>query len=235
MADASGDIAAVRRASPAAEQAWIVSTLQSEIARPAIRVWLYDSPAVILGRSRRADPAIEQRARQAGLALLERLTGGGAVLAGSWMIGATVILPPAHPRVEASIPGSFRWFGLAHAAWLDGAGIRVRTEASPVRARQDPLSWACFAGLSHWEATVDDRKVVGLAQARRRHGIVYASGTLIGHCPWQMLAAVLGAPEGDAQQLARRTASCAEILESPPSAEVLADGLLEALASACLS
>lgn len=224
--------AAVCAADAAAEQFWIASALGEPVSAPRLRIWAYRRPAVVLGRSRRADAAVAQEAARAGVQLCARPSGGGAVLAGPWLLGASVILPPQHALVAASIPRSFRWLGEAHAAWLQDIGVAARAAAAPPASNDAALSWACFGSLSHWEVEAVGRKIVGLAQARRRHGVLFSAGILISLPPWEVLCDVLGQPCAQAQALARRTVSCSETLGKCPDAETLAPSLLRALSEA---
>lgn len=219
-------------AEAADEQSWIASALGEPILAPRLRVWSYRGPAVVLGLSRRADAAVAEAAARAGVHLCARPSGGGAVLAGPWLLGASVILPPQHALVAANIPRSFRWLGEVHAAWLQDLGVAARAVAAPPARDDAVLSWACFGRLSHWEVDADGRKIVGLAQARRRHGVLFSAGTLISRSPWPMLCDVLGQPDAHAQTLAGRTVSCSEILGQPMDTESVAPTLLRALSEA---
>jgi lipoate-protein ligase A len=163
--------------------------------------------------------------------LCVRQSGGGAVLAGPWVLGATVILPSRHPLVVSSIPQSYRWFGLAHAAWLQGMGIGARAVRHP-QPEDRSLAWACFASVSHWELEVSGRKIVGLAQARRRSAVLLSSAALIAAPPWQLLCDVLEASHAHAAILAERTLSYAQITGRCPAAEALARPLLTRLLGA---
>jgi lipoate-protein ligase A len=191
---------------PAEEQRWNAEALAGGVDLPAVRVWTYDRAAVVLGRSQRADDAHAARARRAGVDLYERATGGGAVLVGPWMLAASVVLPPDHPLVDRSIAASYEWIGEAHASWLRDAGIPARIVPRPT----DPgeLRWACFAGRSHGEVEVDGRKIVGLAQARRRAGVLFSAGMLLSTPAWEVLCDVMGKPAEAARSLEERTTSC---------------------------
>jgi lipoate---protein ligase len=224
--------AAVRRASAAEEQQWSAVMLREPVAEPALRTWVYREPAVILGCSARPQARQRERAAAAGMEFCVRQSGGGAVLAGPWLLGASVVLPPRHPLVTTSIAQSFRWLGLAHQAWLRSLGIAAHAVTAPVAPRDNALRWACFGGLSHWEVAVGDRKIVGLAQARRRNGVLFCAGVLIAAPPWELLCDVLELPRAQALDLAGRTTSCAEVLGAPASAEALAPSLLRALSAA---
>jgi lipoate-protein ligase A len=213
---------------------WIELALREPLARPALHVWDYAAPAVVLGCSARPSGAMLERARAAGVLLCRRPTGGGAVLAGPWLLGASVALPARHPLAEAGIARSFRWFGLAHAAWLRGIGVAARAVPEARALRESALPWACFASLSHWEVEAGGGKIVGLAQCRRRNGTVFSSAVLVAAPPWELLCSVLGEPRSHAALLAERTRSCAQLLARPPQAGALAPSLLECLAGAIM-
>lgn len=204
---------------------WIELALREPVVQPAVRVWAYGAPAVVLGCSRPQTGAMSKRADLAGVALCKRQTGGGAVLAGPWLLGASVVLPARHPLVLASVPPSYRWFGLVHAAWLDAIGVAARALPRP-QAPHEAAAWACFASLSHWEVQAQGCKIVGLAQCRRRNGIVFSSGVLLGPPPWELMCEVLDEPHAHATALAERTTSCAQVLARPVDGAALAESLL---------
>ena len=214
------------------EQRWIGSALRETAVAPLVRVWTYPRPAVVLGCAQRPNRDVSARAAASGVDLCVRPTGGGAVLAGPWLIGSSVILPPGHPFIVESIPQSFRWLGLAHAAWLQDAGIEAHAVSRGETRSDGASSWACFASLSHWESEAGGGKIVGLSQARRRSGVLLSSAVLIGPCPWGLLCDILGQPRQHAAMLARHTSSCAQILGRPTPPEQLAQSLLRALSGA---
>ncbi len=196
------------------EQAWNVHALEQRVDRPRFQVWRYRAPAVVLGCSQRAAPAVLQRAQAYGIEIVERRSGGGAVLVGPWMVGVSVALPPDHPLCGTSLVGSYRWLGLLHARALRSVGVEAHArppdQTHPQR-RDDPLTWACFGSFSPWEvASRDGRKLVGLAQVRRSGGILMVGGTLVDHPPWALLTRVLSRTVGEADALQARAAACAE-------------------------
>ncbi len=224
-----GAAAAVCDGTAVDEQDWIAGVFREPILQPHVRVWIYRRPALVLGCSARPDADLAKRAAAAGMDLCVRPSGGGAVLAGPWLLGASVVLPANDAFVAASIPGSFRWLGLAHAAWLRDLGIAARAVPAPVAFAGAALRWSCFGSLSYWEVESCGRKIVGLAQSRRRNGVLFSSGILIEPSPWERLCDMLGQPGEDAAELAGRTVSCAERLEAPAEAARLAQSLLDRL------
>jgi lipoate-protein ligase A len=214
------------------EQHWAASMLLAPVASPHVRVWTCARPGVALGRAQRRDPYMALRAKADIIDLCRRATGGGALLAGPWLLGTSVVLPAGHAFVSADMDESFRWFGQLHADWLAGFGIDAKC-VPPAQARSDrSLAWACFGGLSPWDVEVSGRKIVALSQARTRNGVLLGSAVLVGPPPWALLCDVMGMWSGYVGMLARRTASCAQVMGRLPSTPVLGLALLHALEGA---
>lgn len=187
------------------EQLWNEAQLQQRVHAPAFRLWRYRQPVVVLGCSQRR--LLAEVDSRTGLEVLLRESGGGAVLTGPWMLGLSVALPPGHPLVSSSPVGSYRWLGEAIAQTLRGGGIPADAVApQDLRARVATGApagpdWACFGGLSPWEVLSGGRKIAGLAQVRRAHGVLLVGGVLLDRSPWTLLCETLARPTQDAQRL----------------------------------
>jgi len=178
---------------------------------------------------------------RADVEVLVRAAGGGAVLVGPWMLGVSALLPAAHPLAACDTVPSYRWLGECLAQSLQQVGIGA-SALSPERLRarrgERPApapDWACFGGLSPWEVLVGERKIAGLAQVRRRHGVLLVAGVLLQPPPWTLLCDLLGRPIEEAQRLALATTSCAEEradAEPEPLQAALCQALAEALQAA---
>ncbi len=203
----------------AAEQAWNEAALAQPVAAPAWRLWPYDAAAVVLGRAQRADA--EAVAARTPLPVLVRASGGGPVLVGPWMLGLSVVLPAGHPLAGRGPVDGYRWLGEGVAAVLDVLGVPAVQALSPDLARRrgaDPaIAWACFGGLSPWEVVTAGRKVVGLAQVRRRHGVLVVGGVLLDAPPWERLCEAVGRPASHADALRAATAGCVPARAADPS------------------
>ncbi len=68
-------------AAAADEQAWNRDRLAQRVDRPHFRVWTYRSPAIVRGCAQHSLRPLAEARMAAGVDLLERATGGGAVLA----------------------------------------------------------------------------------------------------------------------------------------------------------
>ena len=212
------------------EQRWNDQQLSQPLPGPAWRLWQYRASAIVLGCSQRRLLADARDDR--GVELLLRGSGGGAVLVGPWMLGLSAALPSGHALVVPGAVANYRWLGELLADVLRDAGIDATAlPAEDARDTKAPaeLAWACFAGLSPWEVVASGRKIAGLAQVRRRHGVLLVGGLLLDAPDWQLLCAALGRPAIDADALARCTTSCSEQLGACTPAGAIAAPLDERL------
>lgn len=140
------------------------------------------------------------------------------MLAGPWLVGASLALPPRHPWLGGGLLESYRKMAQVHVSALEAFGIAAHALAPAELTRTrapGPTSapaWACFGSLSPWEL-VDDagRKLVGLAQTRRQTGSLLVAGTLTGPTNWPLLCELMGHPD-DARLLGRLTVSIEHLL-----------------------
>jgi lipoate-protein ligase A len=200
-------------------------------------VWTYRTSAVVLGCSQRAlHDGVQQRIGGRAT-LLQRESGGGAVLTGPWLVSASVVLPPDHDWVRGGLVESYRRIAELHVAALQAMGVPARALPPHEVARANEAGavprWACFGSLSPWElVNAEGRKLVGLAQRRRRNAVLLVAGTLIGRADWPLLCHAMGHPEDEA--VLRQRTVCAEALagrriEPEQFASVLTQGLERAL------
>jgi lipoate---protein ligase len=168
---------------------------------------------VVLGCSQARMVTPQEIERRARVGAAVRQAGGGAVLAGPWMLSASIVLPDGHALASDQLVRSYRWIGELYAAVLQGLGIDAHA-ICPERARAlqahitPDVDWACFAGFSPWEVVVGEKKIVGLAQARRRTGTLFVAGLLLDRPDWALLCRALAQDAGKDAALAACTTSC---------------------------
>lgn len=206
---------------------------------PRWRVWTYDSPAIVLGCSQRRLREQVERSVAERCAVLDRESGGGAVLTGPWLIGVSVALPPDHEWLAHGLLESYRRLGELHLEALAELGVlaaalppqHVAVQQAALLASGLPVcDWACFGNLSPWEVVnAQGRKLVGLAQRKRQHGSLLVAGTLVSMPDWDLLCDAWGQP-GDAAVLQQRTVSCAQVRGLPVSGAAYATVLERRLA-----
>lgn len=155
------------------------------------------SAALVLGSTQEAADFDPARCAAAGLDILRRRSGGGAVLlrpgAQVWI---DVFVPRGDPLFDDDVLASFGWLGAIWAGAVAdslgpsagaGAGARLEVVRGPVAA----TAWSrtlCFGGLGAGEVTLDDRKVVGISQRRARPGAWFHSMALLEFDPPELIS-----------------------------------------------
>jgi len=186
----------------------------------------------VIGRSARGVAADEEACARRGVEVVHRQSGGGPVLWDAGLIGLDVILPPGHPFAGRGVIEAYEHLGGAVASALRELGVDARAAgveearaatADPAARRAGEL--ACFGGLSPHEVLAGGRKVVGLAQVRRRSGTLLQAGIALS-LDGELLAELLAIPPAERAWLGGRLAEGAGGLEgmlsAAGSAEVIA-------------
>ena len=139
-----------------------------DVPEPAARaVWVHDvdRAALVLGSSQRDDVVDVEAARRAGVEVVRRRSGGGAVLLiPGDVVWLDVIVPAGDPLWEPDVGRSMWWLGDMWGALLGGA---TEVHRGPLLAN----AWStlvCFAGLGAGEVSRAGRKLVGISQRRTR-------------------------------------------------------------------
>lgn len=141
---------------------------------PASRVvWWHDvtAPALVLGSTQSESVADHDACRRAGVEIVRRRSGGGAVL----------LRPGGVTWIDVIVPrGAPGWADDVHRpmAWLGEHLVDVLSDLLPGRAvgaHVGPMvatpwsSLVCFDGFGTGEVLVDGHKAVGISQRRTRH------------------------------------------------------------------
>ena len=145
-------------------------------ARPLLRTYRWNGPAVSLGYF---DPVREARASFPDVPLVRRWTGGGMVEHGQDLTYSLIV-----PRELIPTPwqgtGAYRAIHAAVAEALRGCGLEGAALASgPATPGQGALR-ECFRRPVDYDVLLDGRKVAGGAQRRTRRGLLH-QGSIQGH------------------------------------------------------
>lgn len=205
----------------AEEQAWNRAQLAQPVTSPRWRVWTYEQPAIVLGCSQRVQyERLQAMPGGPPIEVLLRESGGGAVLAGEWMLSVSLALPNGHPWLGRGLLESYRCLGQWFVRMLCEQGVPGRAlppaevpaqQAALIALGLPVLEWACFGSLSPWEVVdARGRKLVGLAQRRSQTGVLLVAGLLVTEPPWGRLCEGL-AWEGDEAVLRQRTVNCGSL------------------------
>jgi lipoate-protein ligase A len=137
------------------------------------RVWVLEvtGPSVVLGSTQREDVVDRRAAETAGVAVIRRRSGGGAV----WVAPGDphwvdVVVPRGHDLWTDDVGRAFLPIGRAWQRALSSLGIGG-THLHEDRLACGPLGGTvCFAGRGPGEVLIGDAKVVGISQRRTRAG-----------------------------------------------------------------
>lgn len=142
----------------------------STVQTPAMWVpRLSENPTLVLGSRQSIESVDRDVCRQRGIDVVQRRSGGGAVLVGAeQLIWFDVVLTRDHPGWSDDVGKSFAWISDRLRTALASLGVMgdcyngamVNTEWSDL---------VCFAGLGPGELTVDGKKLVGISQRRTRN------------------------------------------------------------------
>ncbi len=142
------------------------------LARPEVWWCDFSGAAIVLGSRQTPDLLDREQCELAGLEIVRRRSGGGAVLLRphdvTWI---DVVLP--HGVAPDDVRGSMVWVG---DRWLEAVAPTVAAGADLTvhRGGMRCTAWSelvCFAGIGPGEVLVDGRKLVGLSQRRTRSGL----------------------------------------------------------------
>lgn len=181
------------RVAPAGELHASWPAVERDPTGRAVAVCRPTGPAVVLGSTQAESVVDTVAAATAGMAVVRRRSGGGAVLVTpddpAWV---DVWVPTGDPLSSTDVTRAFGWLGNAWAAALGSLGLTgVVVQGDGPGACTRWSSLVCFGGVGAGEVTVDGRKVVGLAQRRTRHGAWFHGACVLSFDPAPLLS-VLG-------------------------------------------
>lgn len=135
-------------------------------------VWSFqpDGPALVLGSAQDHTVADADATAAAGVDVVRRRSGGGAVFVDpAHSVWVDVIVPPTDPRWSDDVRRSVLWLGEAWQRALARVGITTELYVDGL----EKTPWGrlvCFAALGPGEVLVGERKLVGISQRRTRAG-----------------------------------------------------------------
>jgi len=152
----------------------ILAAVERGEVPPTLRLFRWDPPCLSLGYSQPYSDINEKQLFSRGWDVVRRPTGGRAILHTDELT-YSVIGPRTEPRLEGGLMESYRRLSRALSASIEilGLEVQVYTGKNPLAVNQP----VCFENPSEFEITVDGKKIIGNAQARKKEGILQ-HGTL---------------------------------------------------------
>ena len=188
---------------------------------PTLRLYAWEPPCLSLGYAQPSSDVDFDALLRFGWDLVRRPTGGRAILHTD-EITYSVIGPQEDPRLVGSVNESYRILAAALLRTLHILQIPAQAlEKHTLPAGSDPNGAVCFEVPSNYEITVNGKKLIGSAQARRKEGVLQ-HGSLPLYGELARITQVLGFPQEAgrteaANRLLARAATAEEILGTAPS------------------
>jgi len=138
---------------------------------PVLRLYVWDPPALSLGRFQPDDDADADACIRLGVEVVRRPTGGRALLHGGDLTYAVAL--PEPPGPAGTVDAVYRRLAGALIAGLARLGV-----GAAVARHDGPAGPVCMATQQGADLRVGERKVCGSAQVRRR-GVVLQHGSVL--------------------------------------------------------
>lgn len=139
---------------------------------PTLRLYAWDPACLSLGHAQPFADVDMDRLKQRGWEVVRRATGGRAILHTDELT-YSVIAPSNEPRVEGSILESYN--RLAQALLLAVKNLEIPVEMKEHVGHASSMTYpnpVCFEVPSTYEITVNGKKLIGSAQARKKEGVL---------------------------------------------------------------
>lgn len=144
-------------------------------ARPALRLYGWRPACASLGRSQSPATVDLDAARELRVDVVQRATGGGAILHNEEEVTYGIVVPLDFPGLPRDIPGSFAFLSEGVRLALVSLGLPVEVESAAGGRADDPLCYVRHQGTNLF---VGGRKISGGAQ-RRTNAAILQHGTVI--------------------------------------------------------
>jgi lipoate-protein ligase A len=205
----------------------ILESVSSGSALPTLRLYAWNPPCLSLGYGQKSSDVDFERAASLGWDVVRRPTGGRAILHTDELT-YSLTLPADHDLASGTVVDSYRRISNALVSGLSLLGLSSQADRHAERSNPGAV---CFETPSHYEITVEGRKLVGSAQLRRhagilQHGSIPLSGDLSRICD------ALAYPDDAAREFAKshvhiRAITLGEALNRPISWRTVADALIQ--------
>jgi len=155
----------------AVDEAILEATGRGEIL-PTLRLYAWEPPCLSLGQAQPFADVDVARLRMRGWQVVRRATGGRAILHTDELT-YSVIAPSDEPRVSGTVLESYSRLAQALLSAVHALGLPVEIKEDVERASsQASANPVCFEVPSTYEITVNGKKLIGSAQARRKEGVL---------------------------------------------------------------
>jgi lipoate-protein ligase A len=167
---------------PAARGAWNMAVDEAILEHsgrseslPTLRLYAWEPACLSLGHAQPFADVDGARLRARGWDVVRRATGGRAILHTDELT-YSVTGSAQEPLLAGSVLESYNRIAQALLSAVKSLGLPVEIKAAqpvgPVSSGMDTRNPVCFEVPSTYEITVDGKKLIGSAQARKKEGVL---------------------------------------------------------------
>jgi len=156
----------------------LLRCFHAESSMPVFRIYSWEPPALSLGRFQRGGEVLDrEKCREAGIAAVRRITGGGVIYHASELT-YSLVCAPRHIPPAVSIKESFRVLTSFLIGFYQRLGLNpaYAVESSPHSSFGERSAF-CFAGRETYDILINGRKIGGNAQ-RRLKNVIFQHGSI---------------------------------------------------------
>ena len=154
----------------------ILESVTTGAALPTLRLYAWEPACLSLGVAQPFAEVDEEALATHGWDVVRRPTGGRAILHTDELTYA-VIAPVSEPRLRGKILESYLRLSQALLRALEILELSPEANEKPPENDSKSFNPVCFEVPSNYEITVNGKKLIGSAQARRNEGVLQ-HGTL---------------------------------------------------------
>lgn len=200
---------------PPARGAWnmaldeaILEHIGCAASLPTLRLYAWDPACLSLGHAQPFADVDLPRLKERGWEVVRRATGGRAILHTDELT-YSVVAPNDEPRVAGSVLESYNRLAQALLLGVQNLDLSVELKEGKANGNATPNP-VCFEVPSTYEITINGKKLIGSAQARKKegvlqHGSLPLTGDLSRICQALVFQNESGRAEASERLLARAT------------------------------
>ena len=161
-----------------AEGAWnmavdeaILESTANLLQPTTLRLYSWNPSCLSLGYAQSINDIDETRLIARGWGLVRRPTGGKAILHADELT-YSICSSEKDPHVQGSILESYRHLSKGLMATLQNIGLTANSEPHKTPSERNTTKPFCFEVPSDYEITLNEKKIIGSAQARKKNGVL---------------------------------------------------------------
>jgi lipoyl(octanoyl) transferase len=149
----------------------ILESVYQGASMPTLRLYAWEPACLSLGHAQPFEEVNKQALVANGWEVVRRPTGGRAILHVDELTYA-VIAPEREPRVAGGVLSGYLRLSQALLQVLEILGLDPEAKEKHPHEKSKKKNPVCFEVPSNYEITVNGKKLIGSAQARRKEGVL---------------------------------------------------------------